>query len=108
MAALGAFHTAGLIGEGPDSPHLLAERVTAELYFGFADQDQNMTAEQIATFEKALEDAGASYRSEVYEGAMHGYTMDDTAAFDQQARERHFQELRNLLERTVGSGAPAA
>jgi carboxymethylenebutenolidase len=108
VAALGAFHTAGLVGDGPDSLQRLAERVTAELYFGFADQDQNMTAEQIATFETALEEAGANYRSEVYEGAAHGYTMADTAAFDEEARERHFRELRELLGRTLGAQAPAS
>ncbi len=103
VAALGAFHAAGLVSDAPDSLHRLADRVKAELYFGFADQDQNMTAEQIATFEKALEDAGATYRSEVYEGAPHGYTMADTAAFRKEARERHFRELLALLERTLGS-----
>jgi carboxymethylenebutenolidase len=108
VAALGAFHTSGLISEGPDSLHRLADRVGAELYFGFADQDQNMTAEQIAAFEKALDEAGANYRAEVYEGAAHGYTMDDTAAFDEEARERHFRELRELLRRTFGAQAPAS
>jgi carboxymethylenebutenolidase len=107
VAALAAFHTAGLISDGPDSLHRLAERVEAELYFGFAHQDQNMTAEQIAMFEKALEEAGASYRAEVYEGAAHGYTMADTAAFDEEASERHFRELRELLGRTLGAPAPA-
>jgi carboxymethylenebutenolidase len=107
VAALGAFHTAGLVSDGPDSLHRQAERVRAELYFGFADQDQNMTAEQIAAFERALDEAGANYRSEVYQGAAHGYTMADTAAFDEQARERHFRELRELLERSLGAQAPA-
>ena len=108
VAALGAFHTAGLVSDGPDSLHRLAERVGAELYFGFADQDQNMTAEQIATFETALDEADANYRSEVYEGAAHGYTMADSAAFDEQARERHFEELRELLGRSLGAQAPAS
>jgi len=108
VAALGAFHTAGLVGDGPDSLHRLAGEVTAELYFGFADQDQNMTAEQIATLEKALDDAGARYQSAVYTGAAHGYTMADTAAYDEAACERHFQELRELLERTIGSQVPSA
>ena len=63
-----------------------------------------MTAEQIATFKRALDDAGARYRAEVYEGAQHGYTMADTPAHDEVARERHFGELRGLLERTLGRG----
>jgi carboxymethylenebutenolidase len=104
VAALGAFHAGGLVTDAPDSPHLSAAEVRAELYFGFADQDRSMDAEQIATFERALDDAGARYRSEVYEGAQHGYTMADTPAFNAAASERHYGELRALFERTLGRG----
>lgn len=103
VAAVAAFHTGGLVGDGDDSPHRAAERLDGvELYFGFADQDRNMTPEQIATLERSLDDAGIAYRSELYDGALHGYTMDDLAVFDEAAQERHFRELRALVERTVG------
>lgn len=104
VAALAGFHPGGLATDAPDSPHLSAREVTAELYFGFADQDPSMTAEQIATFEQALSGAGRSYRSEVYEGAHHGFTMADGAAYDEAASERHYRELRALLEGTLGRG----
>jgi carboxymethylenebutenolidase len=102
VAALAAFHPGRLVTDAPDSPHRSAGDVRGELYFGFADQDPSMTAEQIATLERSLHETGARYRSEVYNGAPHGYTMADTAAFDEAARERHFRELRALLERTLG------
>lgn len=102
VAALGAFHAGGLVTDEPDSPHQSAALLRARLYFGFADEDQSMTAEQIATVEGALEEAGASYRSEVYGGAHHGYTMADSPAFDEAARERHFRELDALLNETLG------
>jgi carboxymethylenebutenolidase len=102
VAGLAVFHAGGMATDGPESPHLAAADVTAEMYFGFADEDPSMTAEQIATLEQALEDAGVPYRAEVYEGARHGYTMADGPAFDEQARERHFRELSALLKRTVG------
>jgi carboxymethylenebutenolidase len=51
--------------------------------------------------ERTLEKVDARYRSEVYEGAQHGYTMTDQASYDEAARERHFRELRSLLERTL-------
>jgi len=99
VAALAGFHAGGLVTDDPDSPHHSAGEMDAELYFGFADQDPSMTAEQIATLERTLEEAGARYRSEIYEGAQHGYTMADTAAYDEPSRERHFLELRALLDR---------
>jgi carboxymethylenebutenolidase len=101
VAALAAFHTAGLVTDAPDSPHRRAGEVSAELYFGFADDDPGMTAEQIATFARALDDAGVRYRAEVYQGARHGYTMADRPVYDEVAAERHFRELRALLERTL-------
>jgi carboxymethylenebutenolidase len=102
VAALAGFHAGGLVTDAADSPHLSAGEVKAELYFGFADQDRSMNAEQIATFERALDEAGARYTSEVYEGAQHGYTMADTPAHNEPARERHFRALHDLLERTIG------
>jgi carboxymethylenebutenolidase len=103
VAALAGFHAGGLVTDDPDSPHRSASDISAELYFGFADQDPSMTAEQIATFEQTLKEAGARYRSETYEGAKHGYTMADTAAYDEPSRERHFRELRSLLDRTLAT-----
>jgi len=105
VAALAGFHGGGLATDAPESPHRSAGQLKAECYFGFADQDQSMTAAQIAAFERALEEAGVSYRSEVYQGAPHGYTMSDTPAYREDAGERHFRELKALLERTMGSQA---
>ena len=101
VAALAAFHPGGLVTDAPDSPHHSAGRLRAELYFGFADQDPSMSADQIAMLERTLDDVGARYRAEIYEGARHGYTMADTPAFNEAARERHFGELHALLERTM-------
>jgi carboxymethylenebutenolidase len=101
VAALAGFHTGGLVSDDAESPHLSAPDVHAETYWAFADEDQSMTAEQIATFEQALEDADDRYRIEVYEGAKHGYTMVDSPVYDEAAAERHFRELRGLLERAL-------
>jgi carboxymethylenebutenolidase len=101
VASLAAFHPGRLVTDAPESPHRSASDLTAELYFGFADQDPSMTAEQIAALERTLREVGAHYRSEIYEGAQHGYTMADTPAYDEAARERHFRELRALLARTL-------
>ena len=60
-----------------------------------------MTPEDIAAIESALGEAGVSYRSELFAGAAHGYTMADTPAYDAEAAERHFNELFALLGRTV-------
>jgi carboxymethylenebutenolidase len=101
VAALAAFHAGGLVTDDPDSPHLSADELDAELYFGHADNDMSMTPENIAQLERALDEAGVTYRSEVYAGATHGYTMSDTPAYDEAAAERQFDELFALLSRTI-------
>jgi carboxymethylenebutenolidase len=101
VAALAGFHGGGLVTEDEDSPHLSAAELTAEVYFGHADNDPSMTAENIATLNRALQEASVTYRSEVYQGAAHGYTMADTSAYDEGAAKRHFDALFALLDRTV-------
>ena len=103
VAALGGFHTGRMVTDDDDSPHLLAPSVTAEVYWGHADQDQSMTPEQMAALDRAMDDAGVRHTTELYEGAGHGYTMSDMAVFDQAACERHFAALGALLDRTLAS-----
>jgi carboxymethylenebutenolidase len=102
VAALAGFHGGGLATDDPDSPHRSVGALRGEVYFGHADQDRSNSAEQIATLDAALEEAGVTHRSEVYAGAAHGYTMSDTPAYDEQAAERHFSALFDLLERRLG------
>ncbi|MGV9558205.1 dienelactone hydrolase family protein [Streptomyces sp. NPDC003401] len=100
VAAAAGFHGGRLATEEPDSPHLTAGRITAELYFGHADQDASLPPEQQERLEKALTAAGVRHRCEVYEGARHGFTQADTAAYQEAASERHWAALLGLLERT--------
>jgi carboxymethylenebutenolidase len=99
VAAVAGFHGAALATDAPDSPHLLADRITAEVYFGHADQDQSLPPEQQERLESALTAAGVRHRCEVYAGAAHGYTQADTASYDEAATERHWAALLDLLKR---------
>ncbi len=101
VAALGGFHTGRMVTDDEDSPHLLAPSVTAEVYWGHADQDQSMTPDNIATLDGAMDDAGVHHTTEVYAGAAHGYTMSDMAVYDEAATERHFTALGDLLSRAL-------
>ncbi|MUL43734.1 dienelactone hydrolase family protein [Streptomonospora sp. PA3] len=101
VAAMAGFHGGGLAPDAPDGPHLLADRITAELYFGHADQDPAMPPEQQERLSRALEDAGVRFTAEVYTGAAHGYTQADTASHDPEATERHWRALLDLLNRTL-------
>lgn len=101
VVALAGFHGGGLVTDDPDSPHRSVGAMRAELYFGHADNDGSNSPEQIAALEAALDEARLTYRSEVYEGAPHGYTMSDTPAWNARASDRHFDALFELLGRTL-------
>ncbi|MFI9169395.1 dienelactone hydrolase family protein [Streptomyces lincolnensis] len=100
VAAAAGFHGGRLATDAPDSPHLVAGKVTAELYFGHADEDPSLPAEQIDRLEQALTAAGVRHTCEVYSGAHHGYTQADTASYDREGDERHWAALLDLLKRT--------
>jgi carboxymethylenebutenolidase len=100
VAAAAGFHGGRLATDAPDSPHLAAEHITAELYFGHADNDASLPPEQIQRLEDALTAAGVRHRCEVYPGAHHGYTQADTSSYQKEGDERHWAALLDLLERT--------
>ncbi|MGW0601934.1 dienelactone hydrolase family protein [Streptomyces sp. NPDC002776] len=101
IAAAAGFHGGRLATGTPDSPHLLAGRITAELYFGHADQDPALPEDQQERLQQALAAAGVRHRCEVYPGAHHGFTQADTAAYSQEADERHWAALLDLLKRNL-------
>ena len=101
VAALGGFHAGHMVTDDDDSAHLLAPRVRAEVYWGHADQDPSMTAANIAALDEAMDDGGVRHTTELYEGAQHGYTMSDMAAYNEAAAERHFKAFFALLQRAI-------
>ena len=101
VAAAAGFHGAYLATDAPDSPHLLAGAITAELYFGHADQDATNPAEQIERLDKALSEAGVPHRSETYAGAHHGFTQADTSMYSEEAAERHWVAVLDLFARKL-------
>jgi carboxymethylenebutenolidase len=101
VAACGGFHGGGLATDEPDSPHLGLGHARARFVFGHADNDRSMAPDAVARLGEALQDAGLQAANEIYAGAPHGYTMADTSVFHPEATERHFQELRTLLDATL-------
>ncbi|KIS28841.1 dienelactone hydrolase [Arthrobacter sp. SPG23] len=101
VAACGGFHGGGLATEAPDSPHLGLGKASARFVFGHADHDQSMDPDAVARLGEALDAAGLEASNEIYPGASHGYSMADTSAFHAEATERHFRELRALLDSTL-------
>lgn len=101
VAAAASFHGGNLATDAENSPHTLVDRIKGEVYVGHADNDQGATPEQQERLEHALAAAGVRHRTELYKDTPHGWTMSDTAAFREEAAERHFERLIDLLNRNL-------
>ena len=101
VAACAAIHTGGLVTQAPDSPHRVLAVAKAEYLFASADNDNSMTPDNVDTLGAALAAAGRVATNEIVPGAAHGFTMSDTVAWNEQATERAFAQLRDLLARNL-------
>ena len=101
IAACGGFHGAQVASDEPDSPHLSLGSARADFVYGHADHDRSMPPEMVARLDAALAEHGLTATTAIYPDAPHGYTMSDTSSYQEAGAERHFSELRELLERTL-------
>ena len=102
VAAAASFHGGGLATDAEDSPHLLASKMKGRIYVAGADQDGSYPLEMAEKLEAALTAAKVDHRCEIYEGALHGWTMADFPIYNEPAAERHWRELIALFRATLG------
>jgi carboxymethylenebutenolidase len=97
VRAAASFHGGGLATDQADSPHRLADRIRASLYIGVADSDGSCTPEHQGALAAALGTANVDYCIELYKGKKHGFAVSDTAAYDQEAADRHWRRLESFF-----------
>lgn len=96
VAAAASFHGGGLVTDDPNSPHLLADQMTATVYIAGAENDASFTAEDAATLDKALTSADVEHMVEFYP-AGHGFAVPDNLPYDEAAANRHWAALKKLF-----------
>jgi len=101
IAAVAGFHGGRLATDAPDSPHLLAPKITARVLVAGADEDAGFPPEQADKLRAALTAAGVSNEVTIYPGARHGYTMPDLPVYNEVAAERHWKEMLALFDETL-------
>ena len=99
--AAASFHGGHLVTDKPDSPHTRIPKVKAELYFGHAVEDASATPAQIQKLDDGLKGWGGVYRSELYDGAKHGWTVPGRDVYDEAQAERAFNKLTDLMKRRL-------
>jgi len=82
IGAGASFHGGGLVTEKPDSPHLLAPKIKAHLYFGVASDDDAKQPDAKDKLKEAFAAANVPAQIEVYADALHGWCVPDMPARD--------------------------
>ena len=100
VGAAASFHGGGLVSDGADSPHLLADRIAATVYVGGAENDASFTAAHAEQLEKALTAAGVAHTIEWY-SAGHGFAVPDNPPYDAAADERHWAAMTQTFSEAL-------
>jgi carboxymethylenebutenolidase len=73
-----SFHGGNLVTAKPDSPHLLAPKIKARLYFAIASDDDKREPEVKNKLREAFAAAKVRAEIEVYPNALHGWCVPDS------------------------------
>ena len=77
VGAGASFHGGGLVTANPDSPHLLAPKIKARMYFGVAANDDVKQPDAKTKLKQAFDAAKVPAEVEVYSQAQHGWCVPD-------------------------------
>ena len=102
IAAAAAFYGVQIVTDQPDSPHLIADRIKAEVYLSFAEVDELVPANVVPDIKAAFERGGVVHDVEVVKGTHHGYCFPERAAHHPEAAENAFKKLTAMWRRTLG------
>jgi len=106
VGAGGSFHGGGLVTDKPDSPHLLAPKIKAKMYFGIAHSDDVRQPDAKDKLKEAFMAAGNPAEIEVYQTCFHGWCVPDmpkqadgTPTYDKPEAEKAWAKLTALYKR---------
>ena len=77
VGAGASFHGGGLVTANADSPHLLAPKIKARMYFGVAANDDMQQPDAKTKLKEAFDAAKVPAEVEVYSQAQHGWCVPD-------------------------------
>ncbi len=105
VGAGASFHGGGLVSDKPDSPHLLAPKIKAKMYFGIAHSDDVRQPDAKDKLKEAFIAAGNPAEIEVYETCFHGWCVPDmpkqadgTPTYDKAEAEKAWAKLTALYK----------
>jgi carboxymethylenebutenolidase len=109
VGAGASFHGGGLVTGKPDSPHLLAPKIKAHMYFAIAANDDAREPDQKDKLREAFEAAQVPAEIEVYPGTLHGWCVPDmplhngSPVYNEPAAQRAWSKLLALYKTALAS-----
>lgn len=100
VVAAASYHGGHLASDAPDSPHLQVGTIRGRVYVAGAIEDDSFPDTQKRRLIEALSQARIENVVETYP-AKHGWVPSDSAVFDPQQSDRHYQTLLALFEATL-------
>ncbi|MGE0253359.1 MAG: dienelactone hydrolase family protein [Alphaproteobacteria bacterium] len=96
----------GMATDKPDSPHLLAGNVKAELYCAFAETDHTVPATVVPTLCSSFDAAKVRYEIETFPGTVHGFQFPRRRGdYHADAAEAAWTKIFALFARKLGGTA---
>ena len=104
IGAGGSFHGGGLVTQAPTSPHLLAPKVKARMYFGVAANDDMQDPTVKTRLKEAFDAAKVPVEVELYPMAQHGWCVPDMPnnLYAKADAERAWGKLTALYRAALG------
>lgn len=103
FGAIASFHGGNLATEAPDSPHMYASRLSADVYIAAADNDDSYPPAMARRLQEALQGSRVPYTSDTY-AAAHGWMMPDFPTYDAAAAEQGWRKMLSFFERSLRHG----
>jgi carboxymethylenebutenolidase len=107
VGAGASFHGGGLVTDKPDSPHLLAPKIKAHMYFGIASNDDMRQPDAKDKLKEAFAAAHVPAEIEVYSESLHGWCVPDMPAnagkpiYNKPDAERAWGKLEGLYKTSL-------
>lgn len=108
IGAGGSFHGGGLVTANPNSPHLLAPKIKAKMYFGIANSDDKQSPTDKDKLKEAFVNAHNPAEIEVYTTCFHGWCVPDMpkqgtgeATYNKPEAERAWGKLTALYKANI-------
>jgi carboxymethylenebutenolidase len=104
VGAGASFHGGGLVSQNPNSPHLLASKIKARMYFGIAINDDKGQPDAKTTLKTTFDAAKVPVEVEVYDMAQHGWCVPDMPnnLYSKVDAERAWAKLLALYKAGLG------